>query len=161
MSSIIRSVIQQEMLIGKVINLSKIGLQQVPCVQVRCQQNEFNDYIKKYHVKSYDYWALDTSKKTRIGDTILIKSLSDGLEKPSINVNHQVDRRIFEFGNVIDPVTGRRVIEKKFFDEIELEKEVANDVKEELDEELPQYFCADREIKEQKVFEEHSKSNDK
>uniref|UniRef100_A0A0N5A244 28S ribosomal protein S17, mitochondrial n=1 Tax=Parastrongyloides trichosuri TaxID=131310 RepID=A0A0N5A244_PARTI len=156
MPSIIKSLVQQEILLGKVVNLSKIGLKQVPCVQVRCQQNEFNDYIKKYHAKSYDYWALDTKSNIKVGDIVLIKHLESQSQKPSMNVAHQVDRVIFTFGNIIDPVTGRRVIENKFADEIEIEKKFVKSIVEEP-EELPQCFSEVREVQKKKLSEEYSK----
>uniref|UniRef100_A0A0N5CEF8 Nucleic acid-binding protein n=1 Tax=Strongyloides papillosus TaxID=174720 RepID=A0A0N5CEF8_STREA len=158
MPSVVKSIIQQNILFGKVIGLSKIGLRQVPCVQVRCPQNEFNSYLKKYHVKSYDYWAVDTGNKVKIGDSILIKTLSKEIEKPSIDINHQVDRIVFKFGNVVDPVTGKRVIERKFVDEIELEQKLVKSIVEEPEEEeLPQGFAKLREVQKQKISEEHSK----
>uniref|UniRef100_A0A0K0F6H7 28S ribosomal protein S17, mitochondrial (inferred by orthology to a C. elegans protein) n=1 Tax=Strongyloides venezuelensis TaxID=75913 RepID=A0A0K0F6H7_STRVS len=158
MPSVIKTIIQQDILFGKVIGLSKIGLRQVPCVQVRCPQNEFNEYLKKYHVKGYDYWAVDTGNKVKIGDSVLIKTLSKEIERPSIEIKHQIDRIVFKFGNVVDPVTGKRVIESKFVDEIELEKKLVKTIVEESEEELPQGFAKLREVQKQKISEEHLKS---
>uniref|UniRef100_A0AC35TI34 Nucleic acid-binding protein n=1 Tax=Rhabditophanes sp. KR3021 TaxID=114890 RepID=A0AC35TI34_9BILA len=156
MPSINKTLVNTSILLGKIVNLSKIGLKQTACVQVRCQQNEFNDFIKKYHAKSYDYWALDKLNNLKVGDMVLIKELGKDSEKPSTNVGHQVTEVVFKFGSIIDPVTGKRVIENRFVDEIALEKKIVKEVVEEPQEETSLLFEDVRDLQRQKLAASHA-----
>ncbi|WKY01873.1 hypothetical protein Q1695_015689 [Nippostrongylus brasiliensis] len=112
---------------GKVIKLSNIGIEHVPCAQVRCSLNEFNIYLKKYFARPFEFWALDRESKGQLGDTVLIRRVGID-ERPTTNVAHAIDRVVFKYGNIIDPVTGKRVIKDEFADEIELRKQLVREV---------------------------------
>lgn len=92
-------------LVGKVLKVSKMGLQQVPCVYVRCRYNDFYEHTKMYFTKFTDLWALDSESKVNVGDTILISKSKLNLLKISSNIEHIVERRIFKYGTIIDPIT--------------------------------------------------------
>ncbi|VDK18787.1 unnamed protein product [Anisakis simplex] len=111
---------------GKVIRLSNIGLKRIPCVQVRCRRNEFNVYLKKYFARPFDYWALDADSKTNLGDVVLIHRI-DRTQRPTTVVMHQVERIVFKYGNIIDPITKKRVIQDEFSDEIELKQRLVRE----------------------------------
>lgn len=49
-------------------------------------------------------------------------------ERPTTNVAHAIDRVVFKYGNIVDPVTGKRVIKDEFADEIELRKQLVQEV---------------------------------
>ncbi|ETN75307.1 hypothetical protein NECAME_12477 [Necator americanus] len=126
-TSIFKTRVSTEMLIGKVVKLSNIGIEHVPCAQVRCSMNEFNIYLKKYFARSFEFWALDKQSKVDLGDTVLIRRIGMD-ERPTTTVAHTVDRVVFKYGNIVDPVTGKRVIKDEFSDEIELKKKLIGEI---------------------------------
>lgn len=92
-------------LVGKVLKITKVGLQQIPCAHVRCRQNDYYEHTKMYYTKYTDLWALDSDSKVNIGDTILIRRLNSDKSNTSLNIKHTVERLVFQFGIVIDPIT--------------------------------------------------------
>ncbi|KHN74064.1 Lissencephaly-1 -like protein [Toxocara canis] len=128
-TSIFKSRVGTELLMGKVVQLSHIGLKRTPCAQVRCRRNEFNVYLKKYFARPFDYWALDADSLTNLGDTVLIRRI-DRPDRPTAVVMHKVERVVFKYGNVIDPVTKKRVVQDEYSDEIELKQRLVKEVME-------------------------------
>ncbi|KIH57574.1 hypothetical protein ANCDUO_12229 [Ancylostoma duodenale] len=126
-TSIFKTRVGTELLMGKVVKLSNIGIDRVPCAQVRCSMNEFNIYLKKYFARSFEFWALDKQSKGELGDTVLIRRIGVD-ERPTTNVAHAIDRVVFKYGNIVDPVTGKRVIKDEFSDEIELRKKLVGEI---------------------------------
>uniref|UniRef100_A0A0R3RHZ4 40S ribosomal protein S17 n=1 Tax=Elaeophora elaphi TaxID=1147741 RepID=A0A0R3RHZ4_9BILA len=119
-----------DMLLGKVLKHTYIGNDKIPCVQVRCRLNDFDEYIKKYFSRPIDLWALDPKNLTGLGDTILITKC-DVNKRPVKLVTHVVDRVMFKYGNIIDPITKKRVIKEKYEDEISLQTELVKEIIEE------------------------------
>ncbi|CAD6188255.1 unnamed protein product [Caenorhabditis auriculariae] len=126
-TSVWKSRVGTQLLLGKIVEITQIGIDRIPCAQVRCQMSEFNIYLKKYFARSFDFWALDKSSLSGLGDTVLIKRI-EGAVRPKADVSHVVDRVVFRFGNVIDPVTGRKVLKDEFLDETELKKHLIHDI---------------------------------
>ncbi|EFO19037.1 hypothetical protein LOAG_09458 [Loa loa] len=119
-----------DMLLGKVLKHTHIGNDKIPCVQVRCRLNDFDEYIKKYFSRPIDLWALDPKNAAGLGDTILITKC-DVNERPAKLVTHIVDRVMFKYGNIIDPITKKRVIKEKYEDEINLQTKLVKEIIEE------------------------------
>ncbi|PAV84665.1 hypothetical protein WR25_00757 [Diploscapter pachys] len=149
---ILKSTVSTEMLIGRIIQMNQIGIDRTPCAQVRCRMNEFNKYLKLYYQNSFDFWAIDSESKGNLGDVVLIKKL-DAAKKPKADVSHLVDRVVFKYGNIVDPVTGKRVIRDQFDDEIELRKQLVEEVYEEPLEQDALLFEERRAIQRQKLEE--------
>ncbi|KAJ1357504.1 37S ribosomal protein S17 mitochondrial [Parelaphostrongylus tenuis] len=126
-TNIFKTRVGTETLLGRIIKLSNIGVDHIPCAQVRCQMNEFNVYLKKYFARSFEFWALDKESKANLGDTVLIRRIGID-ERPTTNVAHAIDRIVFKYGNIVDPVTGKRVIKDEFSDEIELRKHLVEEI---------------------------------
>ncbi|CAI5445344.1 unnamed protein product [Caenorhabditis angaria] len=125
-TSVWKTRVGSQILMGKVTDITQIGIDRIPCAHVRCQMNEFNIYLKKYFARSFDFWALDRNSVGNIGDTILIKRIEG--ERPKANVSHTVDRVVFKFGNVVDPVTGRKIFNDTFADEVDLKKLLVEEI---------------------------------
>ncbi|CAG9534599.1 unnamed protein product [Cercopithifilaria johnstoni] len=119
-----------DMLLGKVLKRTHIGNDKIPCIQVRCRLNDFDEYIKKYFSRPIDLWALDPENATGLGDTILITKC-DVDKRPAKLVTHIVDRVLFQYGNIIDPVTKKRVIKEKYEDDINLQTKLVKEIIEE------------------------------
>ncbi|KAK6039059.1 hypothetical protein COOONC_23436 [Cooperia oncophora] len=126
-TSIFKTRVGTELLMGKVVKLSNIGIDHVPCAQVRCSMNEFNVYLKKYFARAFEFWALDRESKGQLGDTVLIRRIGID-QRPTTNVAHAIDRVVFKYGNIVDPVTGKRVIKDEFADEIELRRQLVGEI---------------------------------
>lgn len=62
-----------------------------------------------------------------LGDTVLIRRI-ERPERPTAIVMHKVERVVFKYGNVIDPITKKRVVQDEFSDEIELKKQLVKEV---------------------------------
>ncbi|KAM3723191.1 Ribonucleases P/MRP protein [Dirofilaria immitis] len=119
-----------DMLLGKVLKHTHIGNDKIPCVQVRCRLNDFDEYIKKYFARPVDLWALDPKNITGLGDTVVIIKC-DVNKRPAKLVTHIVDRVMFKFGNIVDPITKKRVIKEKYEDDINLETKLVKEIIEE------------------------------
>lgn len=119
-----------DMLLGKVLKHTYIGNDKIPCVQVRCRLNDFDEYIKKYFSRPIDLWALDPKNTTGLGDTILITKC-DVDKRPAKLVTHIVDRVMFKYGNIIDPITKKRIIKERYEDDINLETKLVKEIIEE------------------------------
>ncbi|GMR41095.1 hypothetical protein PMAYCL1PPCAC_11290, partial [Pristionchus mayeri] len=126
-TNIVASKVSTEILMGRVVKMTTIGIDRMPCAMVRAQINEFNTYLKKYFTRSFDFWAIDKHSLSGLGDTVLIHRLTEQL-RPSETVVHQVEKIIFKYGHVIDPVTGKRIIAHTFSDEIELKKKLVGQI---------------------------------
>jgi hypothetical protein len=117
------------LLLGKAVKLSRIGVQRTPCVQIRCRDNEFNDYIKMYFAKTEDFWALDKNGDVNLGDTVLIKQVNEA-ERVATTVTHEVKRVVMKYGSQIDPVTKKRIFQRQFMDRQELRRKMINESEE-------------------------------
>lgn len=113
------------LLLGKTVKLSKIGIKQIPCVQIRCRENEYDDYLKMYFAKSIDYWALDKTGDVQLGDSVLIQPV-DSANRIASTVTHNVNKIITRFGTKIDPVTKKRILNNVPFEKIDLKSKMVN-----------------------------------
>ncbi|KAI6177255.1 hypothetical protein M3Y97_00887100 [Aphelenchoides bicaudatus] len=114
------------LLLGKAVKLSRIGTNRTPCVQIRCRENEYNDYIKMYFAKPIDFWALDKSGDVSVGDSVLIQPVKEA-ERIAATVTHEVNRVITKYGIQIDPVTKKRIVQRRFWDRQELRRQMVKD----------------------------------
>ncbi|CAJ0960131.1 unnamed protein product, partial [Mesorhabditis belari] len=153
------SAVKTDVLLGRVVKMSQIGIDRIPCAQVRCQRNEFNTYLKMYFSRSFDYWAIDRGQLGNLGDTVMIRNIDDLSQRPTAAVTHKIDRVVFQYGNVIDPVTGKRVINDDFMDDIELKKKLVHDVLETPAEQESLLF-AERRALQRQLLENAQKDDD-
>lgn len=110
---------------GRVVKLSSVGLDRKSCAQVRVRRNEYNSYLHQFYAKSEDFWAFDGRSSARLGDVVLIRQMAEPLTR---KVQHQIERTVFKHGNIIDPITKRRVVQDEFVDESLLKKGVIEQV---------------------------------
>uniref|UniRef100_A0A7E4UPM7 Mitochondrial ribosomal protein S17 n=1 Tax=Panagrellus redivivus TaxID=6233 RepID=A0A7E4UPM7_PANRE len=106
----------KDLLLGKVVQINKIGVKQIPTALVRCQENVFSPYIKKYFAQSSDHWALDSHDTCQVGDHVLIRR-AERHARPTSTVGYNVERVVFQFGNLIDPITKKRVLNGQLYEE--------------------------------------------
>lgn len=109
-----KSQVPIDFLMGRVVKLSSVGLDRKSCAQVRVRRNEYNSYLHQFYAKSEDFWAFDGQGSAKLGDIVMIRSMSEPLTR---KVQHQVERTVFKHGNIVDPITKRRVVQDEFVDE--------------------------------------------
>uniref|UniRef100_A0A914XPL6 Mitochondrial ribosomal protein S17 n=1 Tax=Plectus sambesii TaxID=2011161 RepID=A0A914XPL6_9BILA len=109
-----KSQVPIDFLMGRVVKLSSVGLDRKSCAQVRVRRNEYNSYLHQFYAKSEDFWAFDGQGGARLGDLVLIRQMTEPLTR---KVQHQVERTVFKHGNIVDPITKRRVVQDEFVDE--------------------------------------------
>lgn len=52
----------------------------------------------------------------------------DKNSRVAATISHSVEKVVFKYGNVIDPVTKKRVVQEKFKDDLELEKKLVKEI---------------------------------
>ncbi len=109
-----KSQVATDFLLERVVKLSSVGLDRKSCAQVRVRRNEFNSYLHQFYAKSEDFWAFDRQGSARLGDVVLIRQMGEPLTR---KVLHEVERTVFKHGNIVDPITNRRVVQDEFVDE--------------------------------------------
>uniref|UniRef100_A0A0N5A9C4 Uncharacterized protein n=1 Tax=Syphacia muris TaxID=451379 RepID=A0A0N5A9C4_9BILA len=129
-SNVQKSEVPGDLLLGKIIQLSYIGLDKIACAKVRCRLNEFDNHLKMYFTYSQDYWAVAPNVHGGLGDDVIIRCVKKEA-RTSAAVTHEVEKIVFKYGNIIDPITKKRVIQEKFTDELELEKMLVGSIIEE------------------------------
>ena len=128
------------LLLGRAVKVSRIGTEQTPCVQVRCRENIFNDYLKMYFARSQDFWAIDERSQApppstqsasseaqrlseiQLGDTLLIRPVEHAKRTVS-TVTHEIVRTIERYGVVYDPITKERIIEQQPYSNFKLRRQ--------------------------------------
>uniref|UniRef100_A0A671PLL7 Mitochondrial ribosomal protein S17 n=1 Tax=Sinocyclocheilus anshuiensis TaxID=1608454 RepID=A0A671PLL7_9TELE len=63
-------------------------------------------FLYKYYNKRKTYFAHDPLEQCTVGDVVLLKALP---EKRSKHVNHELAEIVYKVGQVVDPLTGKRV----------------------------------------------------
>lgn len=124
-----KGVANSALLLGKAIKLSRIDVKRIPCVQIRCPENEFNEYVKMYFAKPANFWVLDSRSEVSLGDTVLIRPIKSS-DRISATITHEVDRVIRHYGTQIDPITKKRLFSGNFMDRQELRARMVNEIKE-------------------------------
>ncbi|KAI4492166.1 hypothetical protein M0802_009972 [Mischocyttarus mexicanus] len=84
-------------------------------VKIRVQRLNLDKHLTMYF-KEYDFvYAHDPDKKCNIGDVVLIQILPEKLTRL---VTHKVVDVIYPFGDIVDPITGKKVVISKYRDDI-------------------------------------------
>lgn len=124
------------LMLGKVVKTSTIGVGQQACAQVAVTRNEYNNHLHMFFPNESSFWALDDRKATgtdrtcSLGDIVLIRKLADPF---TLKVTHRIEKRVFEHGKIIDPVSGTRLFGAEYE---ELRKARTNVVKEVIGQKL-------------------------
>ena len=70
-------------------------------------------YPLQYYNKRKTYFAHDALQQCIVGDIVLLKALP---EKKSKHVNHELAEIVYKVGNVVDPLTGKKVAGRRFLE---------------------------------------------
>ncbi|KAJ8275491.1 hypothetical protein COCON_G00072430 [Conger conger] len=88
-------------IIGRVI-----GTKMQKTAKVRVTRLVLDPYLLKYYNKRKTYFAHDRLEQCTVGDIVLLKALP---ERRTKHVKHELADIVYKVGNVVDPLTGKRV----------------------------------------------------
>lgn len=75
----------------------------------------------QYFRKDEFYYCYDPNKKYKTGDIVLIQALQKKMTKL---ITHEVKEVVYPFGDITDPVTGKKVAKERYREDIEKEAEL-------------------------------------
>ena len=89
-------------------------------VKVGVAKHRMNDFLLMYIRENDDVQALDENDVSQPGDWVLLRKEENPVDKA---VTHKVERVVYSYGNIVDPITNRRTL-GLYYDEdmIRLEK---------------------------------------
>eukprot|EP00096_Caligus_rogercresseyi_P004841 TRINITY_DN1939_c0_g1_i1.p1 TRINITY_DN1939_c0_g1~~TRINITY_DN1939_c0_g1_i1.p1 ORF type:complete len:175 (+),score=40.75 TRINITY_DN1939_c0_g1_i1:34-525(+) len=101
------NILKNKLLLGKVIP-SILGGKNV---KVRIPHFIYDEYFKAYFEKNAEVIALDESRASKTGDTVLLSTIEGSYDK---NVTHSVKEVISKLGDVKDPFTRESVVGSEY-----------------------------------------------
>uniref|UniRef100_A0A4P6D9Q5 Putative mitochondrial ribosomal protein s17 rhodnius neglectus n=2 Tax=Rhodnius TaxID=13248 RepID=A0A4P6D9Q5_RHOPR len=98
----------------------------VPCVKPNASKfcvstMELDENLLMYFRKVSYIYAIDPEKKCKTGDIVLIEELPQKLTKL---ITHKVSEIIYPLGDVVDPLTGKKVVVADYREDIEEKKKL-------------------------------------
>lgn len=87
----------------------------------------------QYYNKRKTYFAHDALQQCTVGDIVLLKALP---EKRSKHVKHELAEIVYKVGNVVDPLTGKKVAGRTFLEPLAESVESTESTDESLTEKL-------------------------
>ncbi|KAM6986942.1 small ribosomal subunit protein uS17m [Aplochiton taeniatus] len=106
--SVKQASVHAKWVIGKVI-----GNKMHKTAKVRVTRLVLDPYLLKYYNKRKTYFAHDALQQCTMGDIVLIKALPEPRSK---HVKHELAEIVHKVGQVVDPLTGKRVAGKVFLE---------------------------------------------
>lgn len=76
-------------------------------VKVGVPKHRINDLLLLYVRENDDVQALDENDVSRPGDWVLLRKEERPVDK---NVTHRIERVVYSYGNIVDPITNRRTL---------------------------------------------------
>ncbi|KOC66966.1 28S ribosomal protein S17, mitochondrial [Habropoda laboriosa] len=125
--------------------------------KIRIRRMDFDDHLLTYFTKYEFVYAADTKKCCKTGDTVLIQNLPDKLTRV---ITHKVVDVIYPLGDIIDPVTGKKVVVGKYRDTVHEDAKLFGELKSMYQhDELPKRGSMEnkRDFTSKKVYVKHNK----
>ncbi|XP_051256738.1 28S ribosomal protein S17, mitochondrial [Dicentrarchus labrax] len=101
MSALKHASVHAKWIIGRVI-----GTKMHKTAKVRVTRLVLDPYLLKYYNKRKTYFAHDALQQCTVGDVVLLKALPQARSK---HVKHELSEIVYKVGQVVDPLTGKRV----------------------------------------------------
>ncbi|KAK8739942.1 hypothetical protein OTU49_003275 [Cherax quadricarinatus] len=89
--------------------------------QVRVQRMKFDSNLNMYFSEHKHYYAHDPEQQCKDGDIVLIKELPEKMTKA---ITHSLVKMIYKYGDVVDPISGKKVVLNKFRDQVSKRNEM-------------------------------------
>ncbi|XP_043077982.1 28S ribosomal protein S17, mitochondrial [Puntigrus tetrazona] len=90
-----------------------IGTKMKKTAKVRVTRLVLDPYLLKYYNKRKTYFAHDALEQCTVGDIVLLKALP---EKRARHVNHELAEIVYKVGQVVDPLTGKKVAGTRYLE---------------------------------------------
>ncbi|KAK0078269.1 hypothetical protein PV325_002754 [Microctonus aethiopoides] len=81
--------------------------------KIRIKRLKLDEYLLMYFSDFEFVYAYDPKKICKPGDTVLVQNLP---EKMTRLITHKVIEIIYPFGDVVDPITGKKVVKSQYRD---------------------------------------------
>lgn len=94
-------------------------------VKVGVPKHRFNEHFTMYVREQDNVYAYDPDRISEPGDWVLLRRLPEALDE---NVNHKVEKVVYRYGHIIDPLTGRRTYGIKYDDDLERLEKIKLDI---------------------------------
>lgn len=85
-------------------------------VRVWAPHLKYDAHLRAHFRENDEYLAHDPKEKCKSGDWVLIKELPEPL---TLKVKHEVMKVVYESGNMICPLTGKKTVGLEFQDDIQ------------------------------------------
>ncbi|GFS41627.1 28S ribosomal protein S17 [Nephila pilipes] len=85
-------------------------------IKVSVPKYVMDERLTMYFKENTQFYAEDPMGKCKEGDYVIIRELSP--EKQKKNITHIVEQHVYERGNYIDPLTGKRCAGSEYLDDI-------------------------------------------
>ncbi|XP_051533657.1 28S ribosomal protein S17, mitochondrial [Myxocyprinus asiaticus] len=106
--SVKQASVHAKWIIGRVI-----GTKMKKTAKVRVTRLVLDPYLLKYYNKRRTYFAHDALEQCTVGDIVLLKALP---ERRTKHVKHELSEIVYKVGQVVDPLTGKRVAGQQFLE---------------------------------------------
>ncbi|XP_034835265.1 small ribosomal subunit protein uS17m [Maniola hyperantus] len=82
--------------------------------KIRVKRLELDENLLMYFRKDDFYYCHDPDMKCKTGDIVLIQKL----------ITHEVKEVVYPFGDITDPVTGKKVAKERYREDVDKEAEI-------------------------------------
>ncbi|CAF4914039.1 28S ribosomal protein S17, mitochondrial [Pieris napi] len=89
--------------------------------KIRVKRLELDENLLMYFKKDDFYYCYDPNKMCKTGDIVLIKALPQKMTKL---ITHAVEEVVYPFGDVTDPVTGKKVAKERYREDVDRQSEL-------------------------------------
>lgn len=96
-------------LIGKCVAAAKKNV-----VRLTVPKLKFDDFLNKHFRESDSVMAYDDLNVCKDGDWVLVRKVEDKISE----IDYKVDKVVYQAGNIIDPITGKKTLEYENVDSV-------------------------------------------
>src|SRR2546426_798664 len=93
-----------------------LGSSMKQTIKVAIPSLKFDTYLNMHFRENDQIMVHDPQERCKPGDWILIRKLAENL---SLQVAHKVEKVVYEQGNMVDPITGKKSIGYEFDEDVQ------------------------------------------
>ncbi|KAI1286014.1 28S ribosomal protein S17, mitochondrial [Halotydeus destructor] len=85
-------------------------------IKVAVPRLKFDEYLLQHFRENEELLAHDPQEQCKAGDWVLIRELQEPL---SLQVKHKLEKIVYNSGNIIDPLTGKKCVGYEYEEDLE------------------------------------------